>query len=196
MKRLFGLFILCAAPIVAVHADVDKLAGKCDECHGKDGNGTDLHVPNIAGASATYITDTLNAYKSGDRPGVKYTPEGGKETDMGAIAKDLSDDDITALAEHYAGKPYKSQAQQVDAALAAKGKDAFDSGCEKCHSEGGAVAEDDAGILAGQGKAYLEEQFKLFSDGSRPMTKKMKKKWEKASEEDLKAIIEFLAGNQ
>ena len=82
----------------------------------------------------------------------------------------------------------------MDAALAAKGKSAFDDSCDKCHSEGGSVAGDDAGLIAGQGKPYLEAQFKQFDDGSRSMPKKMKKKYEALSGEDKAAIIEFLAG--
>ena len=113
---------------------------------------------------------------------------------MAEVAKKLSEADIDAVAEHFAGQTYAPHAQQVDAALAAKGKAAFDDNCEKCHSEGGSVADDDASLLAGQGKPYLEEQFKLYDDGSRPMSKKMAKKFEKISDEDKAAIIEFLAG--
>ena len=190
-SRDFGCALSLVVPIAA--AGVDELTSKCDECHGTGGNGTDPKVPNIAGASATYLEETMSAYKNGDRPGVKYKPKNGEESDMGAIAKDLSDEDIAALAQHYAALPFKPVPQQVDQGLAEKGADPYDSACEKCHTEGGTLADDDAGIIGGQGKAYLEQQFKMFSDGSRPMPKKMAKKWETVSDDDLKAIIEFLA---
>ena len=50
-------------------------------------------VPSIASFSSETFVDIMEQYKSGDRKGDKFTPEGGKETDMGAIANALSDDD-------------------------------------------------------------------------------------------------------
>ena len=186
------LFVMGSAGVAL--AGVEDLIKDCDSCHGANGNGDDLSVPNIAGMSEVYLSDTMLAYKAGDRPGIKYKPKDGDETDMGAISQKLSEDDIAALAAHYAAQQFKPHVQQVDAALAAKGKEAFDEACEKCHSEGGSVADDDAGIIAGQGKPYLEGQFKLYDDGSRPMPKKMTKKYEELDDAAKAAIIEFLAG--
>jgi len=184
--------LLAIAPVAVVQADMDDLTNQCEECHGKGGNGTDPKVANIAGASEIYLQEALIAYKNGDRPAVKYKPKDGEESDMGAVTKDLSEDDINALAKHYAEQPYKPLEQTGDADLAAKGAKAFDKYCEKCHSEGGTLAEDDAGILAGQGRDYLEEQFVMFSDGSREMPKKMAKRWKKLDDKKTAAIIEFL----
>ncbi|MEJ2405001.1 MAG: c-type cytochrome [Candidatus Thiodiazotropha sp.] len=177
-------------------ADVQSLADKCDKCHGADGNSDDGKVPNIAGMSAIYISDTLNAYLSGDRKGVKYKPKEGDESDMEEVASKLSEDDIEAISEHYAGKTFQVHAQDVDAAKAAKGRKLFDKSCSKCHSEGGSVADDDAGILLGQWKPYIKEQFELFADGSRIMGKKMRKKFNKLSDEDKANILEFLASGK
>jgi len=184
--------LLAVAPFATVQAGLEDMVNQCEECHGKDGNGTDPKVANIAGASAVYIEEMLIAYRDGERPGVKYTPEGGEESDMGAVAKDLSDDDIQALAEHYAGKSYKPIPQEADAGKAKKGAKVFDKSCEKCHAEQGTDPEDDAGILLGQGRDYLQGQFDMFDDGSRKMTKKMKKKWKKLDDDDKAAILEFL----
>ncbi len=167
---------------------------KCAECHGKDGNSSDEKVPNIAGFSKDAIIDTLNAYKEGDRTGDKYTPENGSETDMGEITKDLSDEDIETLASYYASQKFKTQKQTVDAKLAKKGAKIHDKSCEKCHSDGGSNADDDAAILAGQWKAYLEKEFDKFSSGDRSMPKKMKKKFKKLSDKDKEALIHYYAG--
>ena len=198
MTKLRILSVACllglAVGLNPAQAGTDELIKDCENCHGKGGNGDDLKVPNIAGMSEVYLHDTLVAYKGGDRPGVRYKPKDGEETDMVEIVKKLSEDEISALAAHFAKQQYQPHAQQVDAALAAQGKEAFDAACEKCHSEGGTLADDDAGILAGQGKPYLEQQFKLYRDGKRAMPKKMAKKMEDLDDATSAAIVEFLAG--
>jgi sulfide dehydrogenase cytochrome subunit len=197
MKRLtLALCLLSlttALPFAATAASLDDIAKECDNCHGKDGNSTKGEVPNIAGMSTTYIKETLEAYRSGDRPGVKYKPENGDETDMNAIAKKLDDKTTYAISEHYAGKAFELHKQAVDAAAADKGRKLFDRDCEKCHSEQGTVAKDDVGLLLGQWKPYLEHQFKMFSDGTRTMSKKMKAKYEKLDDGEKATLIDFLA---
>lgn len=66
-------------------------AAMCMGCHGKElqGNG---QFPKLAGQHPDYISKQLADFKSGSR----------KASHMNAIAKTLSEDDITALAE-YAG---------------------------------------------------------------------------------------------
>lgn len=196
ISHYFSLMFALLLPFGIAQADVEALADKCDKCHGEAGNSADSKVPNIAGMSDIYISDTLNAYVTGDREGVKYKPEEGEESDMGEVSRKLSEEEITAISEYYAAKPFEVHAQQVDAAMAAKGRKKFDKLCDKCHSEGGSVADDDAGILMGQWKPYLEEQFNFFGDGSRIMTKKMKKKFKKLSDEDKANILEYLAGGR
>jgi len=100
------------------------------------------------------------------------------------------------LGEHYAGKPFVRAKQKFDPALAAKGKPIHDDLCEKCHEEGGSLASADAGILAGQWTPYMRHAFKTFSSGERPMTKKMKKKYEKLKDEDIEALINYYASLQ
>jgi len=146
--------------------------------------------------SATFLSDTLTAYASDERKGVKYKPKDGDESDMNAVAKELSEEDIARISEHYASNEFAPHIQEVDVDLAAKGRKKFDKDCSKCHSEGGTVADDDASILMGQWKHYLEEQFGMFGDGSRIMPKKMKKKFDKLQEDDIAGIVEYLAGGR
>lgn len=196
--RLISL-LLCAgllsaqAPLTQA-ADVEKLAHECDECHGKDGNSDDPKVPNIAGFSAKYIEDAVNDYKNGERPGVKYKPKDGEETDMNEVAKKLSDEEIKAIAEYYSNKTFKSHAleQKTDPRLVKRGEKIFKKNCKKCHVDFGTDPEDDAGILGGQWMEYLRHQFDLFASGEREMPKKMKKKFEKVKKEDYEAIIHAL----
>jgi sulfide dehydrogenase cytochrome subunit len=189
-----GLFSLSLATGVWA-ADVNKLVEDCTSCHGKDGASTESDVPTIGGFSAPTLTDNLTAYKKKERPCPETKYRGGakkgQKTDMCQVAKDLSDADIKGLAQHFAGKKFVRAQQKFDAALAKKGKEIHEHSCDKCHSEGGSLASDDAGILAGQWMPYLKEQFKDFKDGKRPMVKKMKPKFEKLDQAEIDALVNF-----
>ena len=193
---VMSALMLVAAPLAAV-AGVDELAGECDECHGKGGNSTEhKDVPSIAGFSAVTIEDTLNQYKTGDRKGQKYKEDDGEETDMNKEAEELSEADIKALAKHYAGQKFVAHKQDFDAALVKQGAKVHDKSCEKCHSEGGTNAADDAAILSGQWRAYLESQVSDLQSGKRDAPKKMMKKFEKLDDGEIKALVEYYVSQQ
>lgn len=188
---LFGV----TAATGASAADVGKLTETCVSCHGKGGANTETAIPNIGGYSAEYMSGALKLYKSKERPCPETKiPSGakkGSKSDMCQAVKDLSDADVKQISEFFAEQKFVRTAQKVDAALAKKGKEHHDKLCEKCHSEGGSVASDDAGILAGQKMAYLEEQIKFFSEGKRPISKKMKPKLEQLDKAGIEAIIQY-----
>ncbi len=191
-SAFFGLTLASGAS-----ADAGKLAESCVACHGKDGASTESDVPNIGGYSASYFGDALKAYKAKERPCVETKirtgDKKGTKTDMCQIVKDMSDADIKALAQSFAGKKFVRTAQKFDAALAKKGKEIHDNTCEKCHSEGASLADDDAGILAGQKMAYLKEQTEFFLGGKRTMPKKMKPKLEGLSKPEIEAVLNYYA---
>jgi len=168
------------------------LVNGCNKCHGKDGNSQENEVPNIAKASTIYLHDALMAFKSGDRIGDEFKNNDGKVTDMNKLTADLSEDQISKLAEYYSAKSLVAHSQNANLAMADEGSKLFDKKCEKCHSDGGTNPDDDAGIIAGQPKAYLLKQFKHFEDGKREMPRKMARKFKKLSTEQKQAIIEFL----
>jgi cytochrome subunit of sulfide dehydrogenase len=176
-------------------ADVNKLLETCAECHGKDGASHESDVPVIGGVSASYLHDSLVSYQNKERPcpETKYRdgPKKGQKTDMCKVAKELSEGDIKEVAKFLSGKKFARADQKFDAALAAKGKEYHADHCEKCHTEGGSVAEDDAGILAGQWMPYLKETFKEYESGKRPMPKKMKPKFEKLDKAKMEALINY-----
>jgi len=176
-------------------ADANKLVEGCAACHGKGGASTEPDVPNIGGYSAVYLTGSLTAYKKQERacPETKYRTgdKKGTKTDMCQITKDMSPSDINQVAEYFAGQKFVRTPQKFDPELAKKGKNIHEMNCEKCHSEEGTVAGDDAGILAGQKVAYLEEQFKFFSEGKRPISKKMKPKLDQLDKAGIEALINY-----
>jgi sulfide dehydrogenase cytochrome subunit len=176
-------------------ADVDKLVESCANCHGKDGVSTESDVPTIAGYSSDTLANNLTAFKKNERPcpetKIRAGEKKGTKTDMCKSVKDLSDGDIKQVADHYSGKKFVRATQKFDPALAKKGKAIHDANCEKCHAEGGSVAKDDAGILAGQWMPYLEETFKQYSSDKRPQPKKMKPKMDKLDKAAIDALINY-----
>ena len=83
--------------VVGDAKEAHKKIAMCEGCHGIPGYKTAYplvyHVPKLGGQSATYIANSLNAYKSGQRT----------HPSMRGIAAGLSDKDIADLAAYYAG---------------------------------------------------------------------------------------------
>jgi sulfide dehydrogenase cytochrome subunit len=177
---LLGTAHLSAAPTATMLADT------CAGCHGTDGASSGPATPSIAGNSETYMVDTMQAFKSGERP----------STVMGRIAKGYSDEEFKLMASVFAKQPIAKTSQKLDAAQVAAGKKLFGKNCEKCHDEKGGLADDDSGILASQWLPYLEHSMEDFQAGSREMAKKMKKKVDKLSDAELAALLQFFASQQ
>jgi len=176
-------------------ADAAAALENCAGCHGKDGASTSTEAPIIGGYSATYLTESLNNYKNKARPCPKANynagAQKGQSGDMCTIAGALSDADIASIAGTLSKKPFVRANQTPDAAKAAHGKQIHDANCAKCHTDGGSVADDDAGILAGQSMAYIRHTFEEFKSGQRPLPKKMKPKFDPLSKDDLEALANY-----
>jgi sulfide dehydrogenase cytochrome subunit len=199
---VLGALALLNGPFItnAAAADIATLIQPCEDCHGKDGVSQEPNIPTIAGNSSTLIVYAMESYRDKTWPcgDVKY-PAGahkGETSSMCKSAENLSDDDNELIADYYSGKPFVRAKQSFDANLAKTGKDIHALHCEKCHEDGGSSPDDDAGILAGQWMPYLEEQFKQYSSGKRPMPEKMKPKYKELSGDDIKALIQYYGSFQ
>jgi len=191
-----GLFSLCFTA-GAWADDVSKLVDTCSHCHQKDGASTDPNMPIIGGYSAPYIISSMTAYKERTRscPDIDYISDDKKveTTNMCRISNALSDEDIAKLAKYYAGMRFRRANQDFDLELARKGQLIHERDCEKCHSEGGSLASDDAGILAGQWIPYLKQQFFAFYAEKRQLDRKMKPKFNKLDKTEIEALLNFYA---
>jgi cytochrome c553 len=104
----------------------------------------------------------LTNFRSGERRGT-----------MNALAADLTDDEITALAEYFNQKPALKH-RIHDEEFAAVGKYIFHQGnkfsgvaaCASCHGEGG-VGTQTLPRLAGQHKRYVSAQLEDFNSRKR-----------------------------
>lgn len=186
ISALLGSSLLCAAlPAVATPSGA-MLANTCAGCHGLNGESQGPASPNLAGISASYMVDTMKAFQSDAR----YS------TIMGRIARGYSEEELEAMADHFAGMPVYKAKQTTDATLTAKGQGLYEDNCEKCHEDAGASPDDEAGLLAGQWLPYLQFTMEDFISGKREQPKKMKQKVEKLSESDLQALLHFFASQQ
>lgn len=163
LHRLLGLALAASACSVAA-ADVDSLTATCAACHGADGNSVNPQWPNLAGQHASYLLRQLRAFKSGERQNPAMAP----------IIAPLSDDDLKALAEHYAALPRRLG--QADRKLVPLGQSVYRGGnaarglpgCIGCHEPTGAGNPPAAyPALAGQHAEYLQLQLRAYRDGSR-----------------------------
>jgi cytochrome c553 len=80
------------APKVKKPMTTAETAERCNRCHGVDGNSTDPRTPAIAAQRADYLETVMRAYEKGDR----------KSKAMTAMLDRMGDDDLAALAAHYA----------------------------------------------------------------------------------------------
>ncbi|MGY3887173.1 periplasmic diheme shuttle PdsA [Aeromonas aquatica] len=188
--ELFAASLLLGSMGTA-HANIDSLLESCNACHGSQGVSTHADIPTIAGIAEINLGDQLRSYLDG-RPA--KVVDGKNMTD---IVKKLSEEQIDELAAHYAGLSYTPMKQPFDAALAQTGKKLHESaGCEKCHTEGGSLVDDEASILAGQPKGYMLSTLQEVKAGKRTVDEKMDKAISTMGEADLKALSEFYASKQ
>lgn len=166
---------------LAATASGEMLANTCAGCHGTDGSSNGPATPSIAGVTTEYFIESMKAYKEGTR----------KATIMDRIAKGYSDDEIKAMADYFHKQKFVRIDQGADAKLAKQGKNLHKKYCEKCHEDGGKLA-DEGGILAGQMMPYLRYSFTDFMSGGREMPKKMKSKVEQMHKAEGDAGIDQL----
>ncbi len=194
-----ALVIFCLAAPATVMAQ-DQLATQCNDCHGDGGVSSWDDVPTIAGLDAFSASDALFSYRDKARPCISSAWRQGDTsrpaTDMCAETANLSDDDIDALAEHYAKLDFVPAKQEFDATLAEKGKALHAASCDRCHSEGGSNPEDEASILAGQWMGYLKRTIAEYRAGEREQLDKMKEEMDKLSDDDVTALLHYYASQQ
>jgi sulfide dehydrogenase cytochrome subunit len=157
-------------------------------------------MPTIGGIDAFTQADALYVYRDQERACAESSYRLGDTsrapTTMCETTANLSDDDIEAIAEHYAALTFVPAVQEFDAALAEVGAAVHKQECDRCHSEGGSNAEDEAGILAGQWMGYLRTAFAQYAADERPQDKKMREKMENLSADDVEALVHYYASQQ
>jgi len=198
MKNLFKrsrLTLLAAAMLAASGALYAEVPEVCAVCHHDNGISTDAAVPIVAGNAVFFTENQLFMFAEGTRSCAEdyfASHDDVAAKDHCAVAAELSEEQITAIAEAFEGMEHVAFEQDCDADLAATGEGIHKTACEKCHSDAGSVKDDEAGILAGQPKAYIIAQLKHYRADERPPAE-MQKPAHGLSDDDITALAEFYA---
>ena len=177
----FGL-----STVVAAHAQtIEEKAQICSACHGDDGVPQDKATPVIAGQHQGYLYLQLRDYKNGTRA----------NEPMASIAGALERDDMMALAEYFSRQPWPNlrqpPASAEETASARRANAAI--GCTGCHL-GEYQGDGTQPRLAGQSRDYMARTMEDFRTRARANNPGMSDLMRAASEADLAALADYLAG--
>lgn len=150
--------VFCTGVAQAQPAALAEKLQLCGACHGEDGNSRLEKIPSLAGQPAFFILNQLFLMREGVR----------KVEAMTGVVKDLKDDDLNALAEHYSKLPAKPSDEPVDPALAKRGAELASAKlCASCHLPTFA-GQNQIPRAAKQRIDYLVYALKAYRDGTRP----------------------------
>jgi cytochrome subunit of sulfide dehydrogenase len=168
----------------------------CAVCHGASPPSPYASVPTIHGLPQAVLDNAMYDFRASIRPCRKVDCEGVAdcpELDFCAIAAKLTDEDIAALARWYSLQPFAPAGESWDADLAARGRELHLARCESCHVRGGTASVEQASILRGQRKAYLELAMQDFGADRRIAVAEMHAKILDLSPEEIAALVEYYA---
>lgn len=174
-----------------------KIAGAvCAACHGGDGNSPLPVNPHLAGQHYAYLVKQLSEFKSvGGAPAKRANPV------MAGFAAALSDADIKNVAAHYSSQKLRPAAA-TDKALAEVGQTLYRAGdkarglpsCMGCHGPNGAGIPGQYPYLGGQHSEYTASQLTAFRQGIRANNTPMTSIATKLSDQEIKALSDYIAG--
>jgi cytochrome c553 len=190
-RRVMRLaFLLLAAgllltPAPGRAASLEERLAVCAACHGEKGIAVLPEAPSLAGQPVLYTQIQLFLFREGQRVNAA----------MNAAAQDLTDDELTALAEWYAKQPPQAAAAPAaDAALDARGRElAVTHRCGTCHLPDYS-GRDQIPRIAAQAEAYLLQALRDYKGGARSGDgAQMAEVVYALSEDDMKALAHHIS---
>jgi cytochrome c553 len=163
----------------------------CVSCHGANGNSTMTVNPKLAGQIEAYTYKQL----------VDFTSPKRNNPVMSTYSKMLTDDEKKHIAAYLT--------TQVQKPGAAKNKDTVELGkkiyrggiaergvaaCASCHGANGAGMPSQYPRLAGQHQDYTVAQLASFKGGARANSDQMTTLAKRMSDEEMKAVADYIAG--
>ncbi len=176
--------VLLAVPAAAQDMTLAERIELCGTCHGRDGNSPNPKIPSLAGQPEYFILNQLVLMREGVRP----------IEQMSSFVKFLKDEEIVALAQHFAALPAKRSDEKIDPALAARGETlAQQRRCASCHLPSYAGTEQ-MPRLAKQRIDYLSYAMKALRDNERKGADSlMSASIFGATDDDLLALAHYVA---
>lgn len=171
--------------------DAARSLPACVSCHGAAGNSTIAANPKLASQIEGYVYKQL----------VDFTTPGRNQPVMTTYAKMLSDDEKKNIAAYLTVQKVKPGA--------AKDKDTLDLGkkiyrggiadkgvaaCASCHGAAGAGIPVQYPRLAGQHQDYTLAQLTAFKGGARKNSPQMVALAKRMSDDEMKAVADYIAG--
>jgi cytochrome c553 len=202
MKKIHKYIIITAILIFSNNvfaADIDKGKEKsvtCVACHGQDGVSVNPLWPKLAGQHASYLKSQLYEFQKGINGNRNNAI-------MYGISVVLSEEDIDDISAYYASLE-TSIGTTADEYLV-KGQNIYRGGnmeykiqaCISCHGPNG-QGNNPAAIpaLSGQHAQYIYQQLKNFQLKNRAndMNKMMRNTVHRMSEEEMKAVAQYIQG--
>lgn len=163
----------------------------CASCHGAGGNSAIVANPKLAGQGNTYLHKQL----------VDFTTPNRVQPIMTTYAKMLSDEEKTNIAAWLSTQqPKQGAARNKD--LLELGRKIYRGGiadrgvaaCASCHGATGAGLPIQYPRLAGQHQDYTVAQLLAFKSGARNNSLQMGTLAKRMSDEEMKAVADYIAG--
>jgi cytochrome c553 len=165
----------------------------CAACHAADGNSASPANPVLAGQHADYTAKQLANYKSGER----------KNPVMLGMSASLSPADMKNLGAYFEAQKPKTRAAR-NPELVKLGQQIYRGGimakgvaaCASCHGPSGAGIPAQFPRIAGQYPEYAVSQLQAFRAGERSNdpNKMMRAIAVRLSDQEIKAVVEYMAG--
>ncbi|WP_338845856.1 c-type cytochrome [Massilia sp. W12] len=173
------------------NGDSTRNIAACVACHGAKGASTISANPKLGAQHEAYLVKQLTEFHKGERS----IPA------MSAFAKTINDADIKNLSAYLAKQPAK-QGEAKDKDLATLGKKIYRGGimeknvpaCAGCHGATGAGIPAQYPRLSGQHQDYTVAQLTAFSKDSRKNSAQMSTIAKRMSEQEMKAVADYVAG--
>jgi len=185
MLRIALVCVLIVGAGSAFADTIEEKAVVCSVCHGANGIPEGRSIPIIWGQQAGYLYLDLRDFQKGARKNEVMTP----------IAQNLAREDLLALAEYFAAKPWPNTgapaASKANTAVAmATNKSVV---CTSCHLE---QFQGDSSVprLAGQQRDYLLKAMLDFRNRTRANNPGMSDLMNSCTPEQLTAMAAYLAG--
>jgi cytochrome c553 len=173
------------------NGDASRGVTACLTCHGPKGQSATDTWPKLSAQHADYTVKQLKSFKEGSRPNPV----------MMGMSTALNEQDMQNIAAFLAKQPIsQGVAQNKDTiklgrsiyhgGIAAKGEPA----CAACHSPTGAGIPSQYPLLGGQWAEYINAQLIAFREGVRKNSSQMTTIATKLSDQEMKAVSDYIAG--
>jgi cytochrome c553 len=194
-----------AKPVVPGKPKVDPAVGEalysngdpsrgvtaCLTCHGPKGQSATATWPKLSAQHAAYTAKQLKNFKDGSRANPV----------MMGMAATLTEQDMNNIAAYLAAQPVSQGVAQnkntielgqsiYRGGIAAKGVPA----CVACHSPNGAGIPSQYPRVGGQWADYNAAQLLAFREGTRKNSSQMTTIASKLSDQEMKAVADYMAG--